>query len=208
MRISGTIKCNVWRQSEFLLFYNKTITTLASDSSCQPHPPDKIHSYAHYYNVLKKSSDIFPTILKTSIFLQLLASDADQGVNSRLLYHIVDGNIDNAFKIDPPNSGIVRTNIVLDREIRDHYKLTIIATDQGNPQLTGTTVLSVRVTDINDNQPTFPEPMVVSISEGTFMTQVLYFVFCLHNLIGQPLLKRQASINYVIKKSKRRIDDR
>lgn len=97
---------------------------------------------------------------------QLSASDADQGLNSRILYHIVDGNPDNAFTISPPYSGVVRTNIVLDREIREKYRLTIIATDQGNPQLTGTAALSVRVIDINDNQPTFPEHNVISVSEG------------------------------------------
>lgn len=100
------------------------------------------------------------------ILAQLSASDADQGMNGRILYHIVDGNPDNAFTISPPYSGIVRTNIVLDREIREKYRLTIIATDQGNPQLTGTAALSVRVIDINDNQPTFPEHSVISVSEG------------------------------------------
>lgn len=99
-------------------------------------------------------------------FAQLSASDADQGMNGRILYHIVDGNPDNAFTISPLYSGIVRTNIVLDREIREKYRLTIIATDQGNPQLTGTAALSVRVIDINDNQPTFPEHSIISVSEG------------------------------------------
>ena len=87
-------------------------------------------------------------------------------MNGRILYHIVDGNPDNAFTISPPYSGIVRTNIVLDREIREKYRLTIIATDQGNPQLTVTAALSVRVIDINDNQPTFPEHSIISVSEG------------------------------------------
>lgn len=80
----------------------------------------------------------------------------------------MDGNPDNAFTINPPYSGIVRTNIVLDREIRDQYRLTIIATDQGNPQLTGTATLSVRVIDVNDNQPTFPEDKTISIPESKF----------------------------------------
>lgn len=102
-------------------------------------------------------------------------SDADQGLNSRILYHIVDGNPDNAFTINPPNSGEVRTNIVLDREIREQYRLTIIATDQGNPQLTGTTALSVRVIDINDNQPTFPSTpqSVIFVSEGKNLLLIL-----------------------------------
>lgn len=112
---------------------------------------------------------------KGDFVVKLTVSDADQGLNSRILYHIVDGNPDNAFTINPPNSGEVRTNIVLDREIREQYRLTIIATDQGNPQLTGTTALSVRVIDINDNQPTFPSTpqSVIFVSEGTPIGSVI-----------------------------------
>ncbi|KOC69013.1 Protein dachsous [Habropoda laboriosa] len=119
------------------------------------------------------SATVLEGNVKGDFVVKLSASDADQGMNSRILYHIVDGNPDNAFTISPPYSGIVRTNIVLDREIREKYRLTIIATDQGNPQLTGTAALSVRVIDINDNQPTFPEHSIISVSEGTTVGTVL-----------------------------------
>ncbi|TGZ56567.1 Uncharacterized protein DBV15_06350 [Temnothorax longispinosus] len=109
---------------------------------------------------------------KGDFVVKLSASDADQGLNSRILYHIVDGNPDNAFTISPPYSGIVQTNIALDREIREKYRLTIIATDQGNPQLTGTAALSVRVIDVNDNQPTFPEHSIISVSEDNVLIKV------------------------------------
>ncbi|XP_076296271.1 dachsous cadherin-related 1 [Lasioglossum baleicum] len=119
------------------------------------------------------SATVLEGNVKGDFVVKLSASDADQGTNSRILYHIVDGNPDNAFTISPPYSGVVRTNIVLDREIREKYRLTIIATDQGNPQLTGTAALSVRVIDINDNQPTFPEHSIISVSEGTPVGTVL-----------------------------------
>ncbi|KAL1505211.1 hypothetical protein ABEB36_004825 [Hypothenemus hampei] len=104
---------------------------------------------------------------KGTFILQTIASDADEGQNSRILYHIVDGNHDNAFKIEPAFSGIVKTNTVLDREIRDSYRLTIIATDEGIPQMTGTARVRINVLDVNDNQPTFPPPKVVHVSENT-----------------------------------------
>lgn len=66
------------------------------------------------------------TYFSGTFVLHVVAFDADEGPNSRTLYHIVDGNHDNAFKIEPAFSGIVRTNTVLDREIRDNYRLTII----------------------------------------------------------------------------------
>ncbi|KAG1676563.1 Protein dachsous [Nymphon striatum] len=104
------------------------------------------------------------------------ATDDDNGQNGEIIYHIIDGNHDNAFLIDPPFSGIVKTNIVLDREIRDSYMLTIIATDSGTPQMTGTCSLSISIVDVNDNQPIFPPHSVISVSEeadvGTVVTMV------------------------------------
>lgn len=60
-------------------------------------------------------------------------------------------------------------NIVLDREIRDNYKLTVIATDEGVPQLTGTSTILVNIVDVNDNQPTFPPHSVITVSEGIYL---------------------------------------
>lgn len=104
---------------------------------------------------------------KGTFVMQVNAIDIDQGANSRILYHIVDGNHDNAFVIEPAFSGIVKTNIVLDREIRDMYRLKVIATDEGVPQMTGTATIHVHIIDVNDNQPTFPPHNVINIAEGT-----------------------------------------
>lgn len=113
---------------------------------------------------------------KGAFVLQVVASDADEGSNSKILYHIVDGNHDNAFKIEPAFSGTVKTNIVLDREIRDSYRLTVIATDLGVPQMTGTARIRINVIDVNDNQPTFPPHSIITVKEdasiGTALTIV------------------------------------
>lgn len=106
---------------------------------------------------------------KGTFVVQVQAFDADAGANARILYHIVDGNHDNAFVIEPAFSGIVKTNIVLDREIRDMYKLKVIATDEGVPQMTGTATIRVHIVDVNDNQPTFPPHSVISVSEGEYI---------------------------------------
>ncbi|XP_055613525.1 protein dachsous [Uranotaenia lowii] len=110
---------------------------------------------------------------KGAFVIKVGAFDADQGSNAHILYHIVDGNHDNAFIIEPAFSGIVKTNIVLDREIRDKYKLKVIATDEGVPQMTGTATINVNVVDVNDNQPTFPPNTVISVSEATAVGTVV-----------------------------------
>uniref|UniRef100_A0A6P4FXR2 Protein dachsous n=1 Tax=Drosophila rhopaloa TaxID=1041015 RepID=A0A6P4FXR2_DRORH len=110
---------------------------------------------------------------KGTFVAQVQAFDSDAGSNARLRYHIVDGNHDNAFVIEPAFSGIVKTNIVLDREIRDIYKLKIIATDEGVPQMTGTATIRVQIVDVNDNQPTFPPNNLVTVSEATELGAVI-----------------------------------
>lgn len=109
---------------------------------------------------------------KGALVLQVFAFDADENQNSRILYHIVDGNHDNAFKIEPAFSGILKTNIVLDREIRDTYRLTVIATDEGIPQMTGAARIQINVVDVNDNQPTFPPHSIITVSEGKIINNL------------------------------------
>ncbi|KAJ8922560.1 hypothetical protein NQ315_007590 [Exocentrus adspersus] len=122
------------------------------------------------------SASVWEGNKKGAFVLQVVAFDADEGANSRILYHIVDGNHDNAFKIEPAFSGILKTNIVLDREIRDTYRLTVIATDEGVPQMTGTARIRINVVDVNDNQPTFPPHSIITVKEdmviGTVLTTV------------------------------------
>ena len=103
---------------------------------------------------------------KGTFVTQVMAVDADSIENERLYYQIVDGNHDGAFAIDQQYSGIIKTNIVLDREIRDYYELTVTATDEGAPPLTGYTKVIIKIIDINDNQPQFPRTQPIIISEG------------------------------------------
>ena len=61
---------------------------------------------------------------------QVSATDEDKGQNGRITYSIIGGNSQNAFVIDPPNTGIVKTNIILDREIKESYRFVLILLSQ------------------------------------------------------------------------------
>ena len=54
-----------------------------------------------------------------------------------------------------PNSGWIYLRSPLDRETRDHYELTVQASDNGTPPAQTTTRVMVRVLDANDNDPRF-----------------------------------------------------
>ncbi|XP_048884510.1 protocadherin alpha-8-like isoform X2 [Brienomyrus brachyistius] len=48
----------------------------------------------------------------------------------------------------------------LDRESTSQYNVTITATDEGTPPLSSVSVITVHVSDVNDNAPRFPNPDV------------------------------------------------
>ncbi|XP_031647178.1 protocadherin alpha-7-like [Oncorhynchus kisutch] len=48
----------------------------------------------------------------------------------------------------------------LDRESSSQYNVTVIATDEGAPRLSSTSVITVHVSDVNDNAPRFSEPVI------------------------------------------------
>ncbi|XP_054708155.1 fat-like cadherin-related tumor suppressor homolog [Uloborus diversus] len=88
----------------------------------------------------------------TSI-VRLRANDRDEDVNSALTFHL-ETDADE-FYIDP-QSGLLTVFGVLDRERTDSYQLKARVVD-GSPDnpLSSTTVVNVRVLDINDNAPYF-----------------------------------------------------
>jgi protocadherin-16/23 len=111
--------------------------------------------------------------------LQVTAIDLDTGNNARLTYRLLgdanythhvdnkplapvlssssgDGSDGDIFSIFP-NSGWIYLRQPLDRELRDHYTLTVAATDNGTPAGTATSRVSVNVLDANDNDPVFTQ---------------------------------------------------
>ena len=76
-----------------------------------------------------------------------------------------------------PFSGVVRLVDSLDHEATRRYFLTIRAEDRGSPSLSGTVLISVNVTDENDNSPQFSQAVyTASVGEmapvGTKVFQV------------------------------------
>ncbi|OCT76600.1 cadherin-7 [Xenopus laevis] len=91
--------------------------------------------------------------------LQVTATDADDptyGSSARVSYSIVQGQP--YFSVEP-KTGIIRTALPhMDREAKDQYLLVIQAKDMVGQMggLTGTTSVTVTLTDVNDNPPRFP----------------------------------------------------
>ncbi|KAJ7332309.1 hypothetical protein JRQ81_014489 [Phrynocephalus forsythii] len=94
--------------------------------------------------------------------MQVMASDADDptyGSSARVVYSVLEG--EQHFTVDP-RTGVIRTAVAnLDRETQDRYEVVVRATDMAGQLggLSGSTTVTVVITDVNDNPPRFPQKM-------------------------------------------------
>lgn len=89
------------------------------------------------------------------------AVDKDTGDNSVKEYRFQD--LTNTFRLsvhkNPDGSSYLGIIVKerLDREVRDFFQVTIVATDGGFPQRSGSVVINITVQDVNDNIPEFSQ---------------------------------------------------
>ncbi|CAB1419886.1 unnamed protein product [Pleuronectes platessa] len=102
--------------------------------------------------------------------MKVTASDADDpayGSSARVVYSVLDG--EKFFAVDR-QTGLITTAVAdLDRETQDRYELVVKATDMAGQMggLSGSTTVTIVITDVNDNPPRFPQKMYqFSVSEG------------------------------------------
>ncbi|KAM4561968.1 protocadherin-8 [Fundulus diaphanus] len=105
------------------------------------------------------------------------AVDADVGSNYIQSYHI---SVNSHFSIDVLQraDGVKYAELILmkelDREIQSSYNLELVAKDGGSPYRTGSTKITVRVTDFNDNSPVFDQnSFSVSLPEDASVGTVI-----------------------------------
>ncbi|KAM9617928.1 cadherin-23 isoform 2-T2 [Trichechus inunguis] len=98
--------------------------------------------------------------------LQVTATDEDSGLNGELVYRIEAGAQDR-FLIHPVTGVIRVSNVTIDREEQESYRLTVVATDRGTVPLSGTAIITILINDINDSRPEFLNPIqTVSVLES------------------------------------------
>ncbi|XP_061229899.1 cadherin-23 isoform X3 [Neopsephotus bourkii] len=101
----------------------------------------------------------------SSVF-QVVAIDLDEGPNGQVTYRMQVGMPRMDFLINS-TSGLVTTTTVLDRERIAEYYLRVVASDAGVPSKSSTSTLTVKVLDVNDENPTFfPAVYNVSLPEN------------------------------------------
>ncbi|XP_038131600.1 protocadherin gamma-A2-like isoform X17 [Cyprinodon tularosa] len=150
-----------------------------------------------FYNVAVQIEDIndnAPTFEKTELefkisestnigatFALKRAADPDVGINDLKSYTL--NPTDNfALKLNSNPDGIKNVEMVLqkllDREKQDQMNLVLTAIDGGEPQMSGTMLIAIRILDANDNAPVFSQKIYkASVSEnspaGTIVAAVI-----------------------------------
>uniref|UniRef100_A0A8C2JVZ5 Protocadherin Fat 4 n=1 Tax=Cyprinus carpio TaxID=7962 RepID=A0A8C2JVZ5_CYPCA len=94
-------------------------------------------------------TSVFEDAAIGSSVLQITAADLDEGANADITYFLDEGT---PFQIDP-KAGTVIIKEGLDYETRKEYSLTIHAVDNGVPSLSGRSEATIKLLDVNDNDP-------------------------------------------------------
>uniref|UniRef100_A0A8C5B2J4 Cadherin 6 n=1 Tax=Gadus morhua TaxID=8049 RepID=A0A8C5B2J4_GADMO len=94
--------------------------------------------------------------------IQVTATDADDstyGNSAKVVYSILEGQP--YFSVDA-ETGLVKTALPgMDRELKENYQVVIQAKDMGGQMggLSGTTTVSITLSDVNDNPPRFTKSL-------------------------------------------------
>ncbi|XP_054840802.1 protocadherin Fat 2-like [Eublepharis macularius] len=135
----------------------------------QAQDPEGLSSLAKVFVTVMDANDNAPEITLSSFFTSvpedsqsgtlialLRVKDKDSGENGKVSCS-VPPNLPFQLQKSVDNFYTLVTDGYLDREVVEHYNLTITATDRGTPLFSTTVHLPIRILDINDNAPIFKQ---------------------------------------------------
>lgn len=108
-----------------------------------------IFNQSRYFATVPENATVGTSVL------QVFATDTDANENGEVEYSINRRQSDREgmFRIDS-KTGLIAVNRPLDFETKEVHELVVVAKDHGDQPLETTAFVSIRVTDVNDNQPT------------------------------------------------------
>ncbi|XP_062281229.1 protocadherin alpha-8-like [Scomber scombrus] len=105
------------------------------------------------HNTVKEDSNIGTVVALVSVL------DKDDGQNGYVKIQI-QNEVPLKLETNYKNYYYLLVDGPLDRETASNYNVSIVATDKGTPSLSSTSVVSIHVSDVNDNAPFFSKPVL------------------------------------------------
>ncbi|XP_053179330.1 protocadherin gamma-C5-like isoform X2 [Scomber japonicus] len=108
------------------------------------------------------------------------AHDPDVGTNSLRTYHLAANDFF-TLNVETKSDGSKFPELVvdkaLDRETQASFRLLLTAVDGGQPEKSGSTLMLIKILDVNDNVPVFDEPvrkvsLLENVALGTLVTKL------------------------------------
>ncbi|XP_076594797.1 protocadherin alpha-2-like isoform X20 [Chaetodon auriga] len=128
-----------------------------------------------------------------TIVALVTVSDKDGGNNGVTNCKVV-GSVPFKLKSNYKNDYSLVVDGPLDRENTSVYNVTITATDEGSPPLSSVRVITVDVSDVNDNAPRFTESVInVYVKENSPVGSVIYTIHAF-----DPDLETNAKSTYTL----------
>nr|XP_049610217.1 protocadherin gamma-C5 isoform X42 [Syngnathus scovelli] len=144
-----------------------------------------------------KPSPVREDALRGTMVALISVKDIDSGNNSKVTLQLPKGL---PFSLKPSfsNNYALITNGALDRESVSEYNFEITATDAGSPPLSSKKMITVSITDVNDNPPQFSQSSYnVYLKENGVAGSILYSVSA-----SDPDAGENAKVSYSIVDSK------
>ncbi|XP_029959447.1 protocadherin alpha-2-like isoform X4 [Salarias fasciatus] len=117
--------------------------------------------------------------------------DRDGGSNGITHANIL-GLVPFKLKLNYKNYHSLIVDAPLDRESISTYNVTIKATDEGIPPLSSISVITVDISDVNDNAPFFPEPVINAyVKENSAVGATIFIITAV-----DPDMEENAKITY------------
>nr|XP_020654855.1 protocadherin gamma-C3-like isoform X1 [Pogona vitticeps] len=137
-----------------------------------------------------------------TVIALLSVTDQDSGDNGLVSCFIPSG-IPFALSSSLKNYYTLQTKEPLDRELVSEYNITITAQDAGLPSLMAEKHILVKVSDINDNPPKFPQPSYdVYVEENNLPGTVVFNISA-----SDPDLNRNSHLSYSILENHKALGD-
>ncbi|NWT07462.1 PCDG2 protein, partial [Mionectes macconnelli] len=144
-------------------------------------------------------SEISEDVPSETVVALLQVHDRDSGANGEV-HCSLEGGV--PFRLESSKGSYYRvvTARELDREQQSEYNVTVRAVDGGRPTLQSSTVLALRVLDVNDNAPVFEqERYSARLSENNAAgALVLSSLVVLVKDHGRPALSATATLSVVL----------